>query len=576
MGTTSDLTGVIRHLRVSAEAGDPELLARYARARDQAAFEVLVRRYGPLVLGVARRQLADRHRAEDVFQATFLALARSAAKLGSRPVLASWLYTVAIRQSRKARAGDARRAVREHAAPRPGEGTDPLDEITARELLRAVDDELARLPDRLRLPVLLCCVQGLSREEAAARLGVSQATVRGRLERGRRRLAARLTARGLAPSALVLAPLAAVSVPADLFARTAEQTGDPWARGVPAAVADLAATAPRGLLPAAAIAGCVLAVGLAAWAAPLVAPTDPPAEQKPAVSAAALPVAAPVPPAKPDPADPLPDGATVRFGSSRFRHPATIEGVSVSADGRLAVAHSGTRIHGAVRTYDLTTGRVLLDIESPLGEGFVEGAAVSPDGKTLAIKRNFSVYLYDAAAGKEISRAQYPRANPYSGADLLVFAPDGQHVAVAAAEGKAIHLIGLARGEVLRTFPHAHVLFAAAFSPDGKHLVAGGYDSEKGAYFARLWDAESGKELHRLTFGNGGIRCVAYAPDGKTVAVGGDGGKASAVKLFDPVTGKETRKIPFPDASSVKSVAFSPDGKTLAASGGSATRLFDT
>jgi WD40 repeat protein len=118
-------------------------------------------------------------------------------------------------------------------------------------------------------------------------------------------------------------------------------------------------------------------------------------------------------------------------------------------------------------------------------------------------------------------------------------------------------------------------VFAAAFSPDGKHLVGGGYDSEKNVYFARMWDVETGKELRRLPFGNGGIRCVAYAPDGATIAIGGDGGNPLAVKLFEAATGKERLKIPFPEASSVRSVAFSPDGKTLAASGGSSTRLFD-
>src|SRR5206468_11682911 len=144
-------------------------------------------------------------------------------KLGGRPVLANWLYTVALRQARKARAGDARREARDRAAPPAAEGTDPLDEITARELLRVVDDELARLPDRLRLPVLLCCVQGLSREEAAEQLGCPAGVVKGRLERARRRLADRLRARGVTPSALVFAPLTAVAVPAELCARAAER-----------------------------------------------------------------------------------------------------------------------------------------------------------------------------------------------------------------------------------------------------------------------------------------------------------------------------------------------------------------
>jgi DNA-directed RNA polymerase specialized sigma24 family protein len=119
MSSTADLTGMIRHLPTGAAPNDAELLDRYARGHDQAAFATLVRRHGPLVLGVARRQLADQHRAEDVFQATFLALARSAAKLDGRPALTNWLYTVALRQARKARAGAARRAAVENAARAP-------------------------------------------------------------------------------------------------------------------------------------------------------------------------------------------------------------------------------------------------------------------------------------------------------------------------------------------------------------------------------------------------------------------------------------------------------------------------
>src|SRR5262249_33556768 len=144
MRPTADLMDVIRHLGVPTESapGDPELLDRYARGHDQAAFATLVRRYGPLVLGVARRQVADRHPAEDVFQATSLALPRPAARLGARPPLATWLFPVALRQARKARARAARRAALELAAPpRPPDGGDPLAEITARELLQAIDEE---------------------------------------------------------------------------------------------------------------------------------------------------------------------------------------------------------------------------------------------------------------------------------------------------------------------------------------------------------------------------------------------------------------------------------------------------
>lgn len=590
MSSTADLTGVIRHLGVSSgdAASDPELLDRYVREHDQAAFATLVRRYGPLVLGVARRQIADRHRAEDVFQATFLALARSAAKLGGRPALANWLYTVALRQARKARGRTARREILELSAPpRSSTEVDPLDAITARDLLQAIDEELARLPDRLRLPVLLCCVQGLSREEAARRLGWPAGTLKGRLERGRRRLATRLAARGLAPSALLLAPLAAVTIPADLLARAVEQSASPWAKTVPVAVADLAATSvPRAILPTVLLAGCVLAAGLAGWAviSLSVLPAEAEKADRPAGAAPVEPTsttpiaaAAPVPATTPVPNDPLPAGATMRFGTPRYRHPTTIESLAMSADGKIAVANSGGRLDAAVRIYDLVTGRVILTLEPEPGGGHVEAVALSPDSKTLAVKRNFSVYLHDAGTGKEIARIQYPTANPYSTTAVLSFSPDGRRIAVAAATGKAIHLIDIASKEVVQTLPHANIVYAVAFSPDGKQIVGGGYDSEKNVYFARMWDSETGKELHRLPFGNGGIRSIAYSSDGTTIAIGGDryGGDPLAVKLFDSSTGKERSKIPFPDGSSVKSVAISPDGKTLAASGGSSTRLFD-
>ncbi|HEX4610412.1 MAG TPA: sigma-70 family RNA polymerase sigma factor, partial [Urbifossiella sp.] len=582
MRSTADLTGVIRHLRAPSgdAAADPELLDRYARGHDQAAFTTLVHRYGPLVLGVARRQVADGHRAEDVFQATFLALARSAAKLGGRPVLANWLYTVALRQARKARAGAARRAAFERTAPaRPPGGADPLAEITGRELVQAVDDELAQLPDRFRVPVLLCCVpvllccvQGLSREEACRRLGWSDGALRGRLERGRRMLAARLAARGLAPSALLLAPVAAVTTPPDLVARAVEQATAPWAKSVPAAVADLAATAPRAFLPAAALAGCVLAAALAGWvgASGGANPMQPP----PAAPAAA---AAPPPAANPSPDDPLPAGVTVRFGSPRYRHVTRIEDLVVSADGKLAVANSRTLIHGALRAYDLTTGRVLHTFHDSERRGDDVGTiALSPDGKMLASTSTFpgslAVVLYDMAAGKETGRIPLP----FHPGELL-YAPDGKHVVIAEGSGKAFHLFDLAKGAVIRTFPSAGNVFAVALSPDGKCLLAGGYNYQANEHFARRWEVDTGRELAPLPLGTGGVRSLAYSPDGATVALGGGSRRTNTLRLIDPATGQDRLTIPFSTAGvDIRSLAFSPDGKTIAASGGASTRLFDT
>src|SRR5262245_53774406 len=370
MNSGSAETNVMRYLRV--QAGDPatdgDLLARYVRGRDESAFAAVVQRYGGLVLGVARRQLADRDQADDVFQATFLALARAADRLGRHAPLANWLYTVALRQSRKLRARAARRRGYETAcvAP-PAPSADPLEEITGRELLRVVDEELARLPEKFRVPVLLCGVQGLSREEAARQIGCSVNTVKGRLERGRQRLAARLAHRGLAPAAIVLAPLAAITVPGDLLARASTLGAAPWASSVPAAVAALAAS-PRRVLPVALLLGSLLVAGLAGLA--VAAKKDPPGADPPVVN---------VTPASSGEA--LPSGAAMRFGTSLYRHGTTIKTLAVSADGTVAVAGSGGRMYGNVHIFDLTTGRVRTSIE--LQPYFDEAAAMSPDGRTV-------------------------------------------------------------------------------------------------------------------------------------------------------------------------------------------------
>jgi RNA polymerase sigma factor (sigma-70 family) len=562
MSSGESLKGMVRHLRsqFGDAPSDLDLLERYAQRRDEAAFAALVRRHGGMVLGVARRQLSDRQQAEDVFQATFLALARSAARLGGPTSLANYLYTVALRQARQARFRAARRAARERAlTPRPAPATDPLAEISGRELVGLIDEELARLPEAYRLPVLLCCVQGLSREEAARQLGWSDGAVKGRLERGRRRLADRLARRGVAPSALVLAPLGAEPVPDGLAARTAALAASPWSKSLPAAVSALAATAaPLRLLPAAALLGALLAVGLIGLAlgsarqAPMT--PDPP----PAAGAA---------PAADRADDPLPAGSTRRFGTHRFRHGTAIENLAVSADDRLAVAASGNHWLGSTHAFDLTTGRVHYQLDR--SGYFVEAVALSPDGRTLATQQSNAVHLYDAATGKEQRVIKLPDANPRTMTQWLTFAPDGKALAVTS-EGQVVHLVDVEGGTVIRSFPHKNVVYAAAFSPDGRLLAAGGYDSAGGTCFARLRDVATGRELRRCPGVRGGIRALAFSPDGATLAGGGDDGR---LRLWDVATGKQQRVFPA-DGSRVRSVAFAPDGRTVAAAGDS-VRLYD-
>ena len=197
-----------------AGLGDGELLGRFADRRDEAAFEGLVARLGPMVLGVCRRMLADPHDVDDAFQATFLVLVRRAGSIRDRDLVGPWLHGVAARVARRARAESSRRKARERVAVVP-EAVEAVAEVEPGwpELRALIDEEIDRLPEHHRRAVVLCDVEGLSREEAAIRLGWTPNMVRGRLERARGRLRGRLARRGLAPPGAWSALVASTPVP---------------------------------------------------------------------------------------------------------------------------------------------------------------------------------------------------------------------------------------------------------------------------------------------------------------------------------------------------------------------------
>ncbi len=208
-GVWKQLDGLFRH-GAAGHLGDAELLGRFVGRRDEAAeaaFAALVERYGPMVLGVCRRVLGDRHEAEDAFQATFLVLARKAGSIARREQLANWLFGVACRTALDARARATRRKAREQRmhAMSGSEGRPADDEAPILDELRAIlDEELARLPERYRGAVVLCELDGLSRRAAAQRLGIPEGTLSSRLARAKALLRQRLARRGLALSALAL------------------------------------------------------------------------------------------------------------------------------------------------------------------------------------------------------------------------------------------------------------------------------------------------------------------------------------------------------------------------------------
>jgi len=192
--------------QLALDVSDRELLERFSGSKDDLAFNALVRRHGGMVFAVARRILANTHDAEDVCQAVFLLLAEKAASCQWQPSIANWLHQTAYHLSLKARTAAARRCRREKLTTTQV-SADPLNEMTGRELLAILDEELLALPELLRAPLVLCYLEGATQDEAANRLGCLRSTLKKRLERGRSRLHAALIKRGVGFSVTLLGTL---------------------------------------------------------------------------------------------------------------------------------------------------------------------------------------------------------------------------------------------------------------------------------------------------------------------------------------------------------------------------------
>ncbi len=296
---------ILNHLRrlagppAAAGAADGDLLDRFARRGDAAAFELLLWRHGAMVLGVCRRLLHRPQDVEDAFQATFLALVRRAGHV-RRDALAGWLYQVAYRVALRAKRQAARRAGRERAAARP-EGAAPADDLVWRDLRPVLDEEVSRLPERYRRAVVLCYLGGRTTDEAARELGCPKGTVLSRLAWARQRLRERLTRRGVTLSAGLLATLAAqeaAGVPplvqitvraAVLFAAGESAASLPSARAVAWSLGVLRAMVLSKLQTGAGVVLVVgaLGMGLSLWSARPAAADAGPGPQPPPPPAAA-------------------------------------------------------------------------------------------------------------------------------------------------------------------------------------------------------------------------------------------------------------------------------------------------
>jgi RNA polymerase sigma factor (sigma-70 family) len=276
---TGQLRRVIFHLRQAvarADGGslsDAQLLDGFLLRHDADAFALLVRRHGPMVLGVCRRVLGNEADAEDAFQATFLVLVRKAAAVVPRAQVGNWLYGVAVNTARKAKAMIHNRRIKERQAATQARSEEATDNWQQWQAL--LDEELSRLPDKYRIPIVLCDLEGKAIKEAARQLGWPQGTVASRLSRGRALLAQRLQRGGLLLSGGALAAFlseraATAAVPGSLVSSTVEAAsvfaaGSAAAGGVSASVVALT----EGVLKAMLMTKLKIAMGLIAVAVTL-------------------------------------------------------------------------------------------------------------------------------------------------------------------------------------------------------------------------------------------------------------------------------------------------------------------
>jgi RNA polymerase sigma factor (sigma-70 family) len=568
--TTTSLDAVVDNLRrTAASAADPrddqELLEAFATRQDHAAFAVLVRRHGSLVLNVCRRVLQHEQDAEDAFQAAFLVLASKAASLRLRTSLAGFLHGVAYHLALKVRREAQRRRRREARASAPSTEAAAGADLSWREVQEVLEEEIQRLPEKYRLPFVLCHLQGLSRTEAGRQLGLKEGTVWSRLAQARARLQGRLARRGIVLSAVlaalgvsekaVRAELAAAVVGAARLLASGSAVGPVSARAALLAQAGLdtlTGKIKRALLAVAAL--LALGVGSVFWRS---VPDNPPALQAAKPGAEAKKADAPRPGTDRH-GDPLPPGAVARLGTVRWRHGFFVQALAYSPDGKKIAAVGAGR---AITLWDAATGK---EIHRFPNRAQPNGLAFSPDGKLLATTDAPTCHLWDVATGKELRQLTGHQVV----VSRIVFSPDGKRVATASMDG-TVRLWDPATGAERQRLDHGQdAPYTVAFSPDGKRLVSAGKDGT-----IRFWDPATGKERRRLLGDEKAIWTLLFSPDGSRLAAAGMG---QTIRLLDPATGRQLHVLGEKRGDGGLPIAFAPDGVWLASGHEDGTiRLWD-
>jgi RNA polymerase sigma factor (sigma-70 family) len=548
----ANLLNILRHVgrlvtsQTAQGTPDQDLLERFLRARDDGAFTALMERHGVMVLGVCQGILRNAHDAEDACQAVFLVLARKAASVRKWGSLGSWLHGVAWRTAHKHLASLRRRSARETTAAALNATVMQPADISYREVLRLLNEELTRLPRIYRDPLVLCHLEGRTQDEAARELGWTAGTLRGRLERGRAKLRSRLARRGVTGAAVLavgaLVPgMAGASLPPTLVVTTANASltvaaGQAIPAQVPLEVALLARQIwGTSFLTKVAIVGILGVAAILLGLVPLLSKRS--AQIENAVLVANL-------------ADEIwSEAKRLQGGGLHFWC------VAYSPDGKRLATGSGGILPsaGELKVWDAATGQVLFAQKTPRS---VRCVAFSPNGKLLATAEHDGVAkLRDAESGNLLSVFQGHSAN----IDTVAFSFDGKTLATSSWDN-SVKLWDVGTGKQFRTLRgHTGQVFAVAFGGADGTLASCGADGT-----IKLWQSENNQAQFSLRGHKGTVQALAVSPDGKTLA---SASWDKTVKLWDMTTRNLLATLSG-HTDPVLAVAFSPDGKTLASSSG--------
>jgi len=579
-GSLGSIVGHIRRLLDPTQIdgqSDGCLLDRFASQRDEAAFAALVRRHGPMVLSLCRRLVHDSHAAEDAFQATFLVLVRKTPAIRKRDSVGSWLYGVAYRLALRARTAARRR----QAGLKEVEDMPAPESRDTGDLRPVLDEEINRLPEKYRSPVVLCYLEGKTAEEAAGELGWPKGTVFTRLSHARKRLRERLERRGVglvsaatalaerAPAAPLTPALLGTTVQAALTFADGQAGGALSSSAVVLAEGGLRAMR---LAPWKVAAVLLLALGaLGAGAAALVHPTE-----RPPTLAAVADQPEATPPDKraapPNEAAPLPDESAValrelapsrRLGPREHFDHAGLSTFAIAGECRnTLVSVAGN----TVRVWDANSGQLNCEFDPKIGRIgslLLDGMDGNAYTMVAASRTKPTIVVWpvpDRGASPQKPAKEYGAGE--EGVAVLRATGDGLAAGAVAHNGKAvIRLWGtpwvwsaLHPGAVkLRRTFEGHTGTIAALSSHGDWLASAAEDGT-----VRLWQLSTGKELRKWP--HAAVADLAFSPQGRFLAVAAD----RSIRVLEMPEGKEVLQINGPGGR-VTSLGFTKDCATLAA-----------